>query len=48
MRYKKAKKLVIKDFEKNGDPLIRFGWKFRWYPRLRKSMKKWARDILEA
>ena len=47
MKFKKAKQLVIKDFEKNINPLIRFGWRFRIYPKLRKQMKHWAKEILE-
>ena len=47
MKYKKAKKIVIKDFQKNMNVFIDFGWRFRWYPTLRKQMKFWAREILD-
>jgi len=46
MRYKKAKKNVLEWYEKAG-VLIGFGWKFRWYPRLRKQMKQWGKEVLE-
>jgi len=48
MRYKKAKKIVIEDFNKNMNVFIDFGWKFRWYLKMRKSMKGWAKEILKA
>ena len=47
MKFKKAKLIVIKDFTKNINVFIDFGWKFRVYPRLRKQIKQWAKEILE-
>lgn len=44
MKYKEAKQVVIKDF-KEHDMFIDFGWKFRWYTRLRKQIKEWAEHI---
>jgi len=46
MKYKEAKKIVIKDFEIDKT-ILGFGWKFRWYPSLRKQLKQWAKEILE-
>ena len=47
MKFKKAKQIVIKDFQKNLNCFINFGWKFRIYPKLRKQMKHWAKEMLE-
>lgn len=44
MKYKKAKKIVIKDSQKNNI-FIKFGWKFRWYPALNKLIKQWANEV---
>ena len=46
MKYKEAKKIVIEGFSTDG-MLLDFGWKFRWYPSLRKQMKQWATETLE-
>ena len=46
MKFKDVKKLVIKYFS-IGDISIKFGWKFRVYPQLRRQMKQWAKEILE-
>ncbi len=47
MRYKKAKQAVINDIKKNVDVVVDFGCRFRIYPKLRKQMKHWAKEILE-
>ena len=47
MKYSKAKQIVIGDFEKNMNAFIDFGWRFRWYPRMRKWIKEWAKEILK-
>ena len=47
MRYKEAKKIVIKDFQQNMNVFVDFGWKLRWYPKLRKWMKRTAKEILK-
>lgn len=46
MKYKKAKEIVENDFG-SDNVLIKFGWKFRFIPRLRKAIKHWAEEVLE-
>lgn len=45
MKYKKAKIIVINWLA--DTVIVDFGWKFRVYPKLRKQMKQWAREVLE-
>ena len=50
MRYKKAKKLALEFFnggEEKARINIKFGWEFRFYPRLRKCIKLWAKQALK-
>ena len=46
MKYKEAKKIVVDSFEADNMALD-FGWKFKWYPSLRKQMKLWAKQTEE-
>ena len=46
MKYKKAKEIVEKSFS-DDNMTVEFGRKFRFYPRLRRQMKQWARETLE-
>ena len=47
MKFKEAKEIVIKWFEEHNKTVItiKFGWKWRWYPRFRKQLKQWAIEI---
>lgn len=44
MKYKRAKQIIERNFAVDG-MLVDFGWRFRIYPRLRKQIKQWAREI---
>jgi len=47
MKYKEAKKIMEKYSSDKCGTKICFGRKWRFYPRLRKQMKKWAIEIEE-
>ena len=46
MRYKKVKEIVECYYSMN-DIDVKFGLKFRIYPRLRKQMKQWSKEVIK-